>query len=358
MTSGLGTKELDVTASVKAADLATANLEIAVTNSESASNKLICLRISPDHVGDIASLGFKVVSIANNHALDFGVDGLRDTLSNVKTTGLLPVGAGENLSESLMPVTMEAAGRRVAIIAASTTLPNSSAAGPTSPGIAPVRVVNRYRIDGVTMDESPGMSPFVETQAVGSDVESLCVAVRNCAGEADLVAVHMHWGVPMGWVAPIQDEIADYQRPLAHALIDAGASLIIGHHPHVVQGVEFYKNAPILYSLGNFVKHKIEAVKGREEIHPPYRMASLLGPWNKIGCLALIEWAPSAESPNCSFLILQFDENGEPHLADKTAGEALQVRLNDQCRTWGTSVALRTDESGAYLDFHQSSDGQ
>lgn len=349
MTTGLKTRDIDVLGSVKSADLATANLEVVVSESRAAADKFICLRMSPEHIDDVQSLGFKVMCVANNHSLDFGVEGLRDTISTCKGAGMLPVGAGENIADSLRAEIVETGGKRVAFLAATTTLPNSSAAGPSSPGIAPVRVINRYRIDGVTINESPGMSPYVETEAVAGDVERLCAAVKASAEQADLVVVHLHWGVPLGWVAPTQDEIADYQRPLAHALVDMGADLIVGHHPHYVQGVEFYKNTPILYSLGNFLKHKIEAVGGRDGVHPPYKLSSLRGYWNKIGCLALLGWDGSAGRPTCAFEVVQLDEHGEPQRADRQTGEALADRLKNQCASWGTAVQLEQGADGRIL---------
>ncbi|CAM5423180.1 hypothetical protein FALB51S_02545 [Frigidibacter albus] len=286
MSGALTTRSQPILDRLRDADLATSNLEFVVTGSRAAADKFICLGMSPKHFADFTSLGFRVVSVANNHALDFGVDGLRDTLAQVRAAGMLPVGGGETLAESLAPSVQVAAGMRVAVLAASATLPNSSAAGPHSPGIAPLRIINRYRMDGVTVDESPGMSPFVETEVVAGDLEALKSAVRSARAEADIVVLHLHWGIPLGWVAAVQDEIAGYQRPVAHALIDAGASLIVGHHPHVVQGVEFYRGVPILYSLGNFIKHKIAATGGRDGIHPAYRIASLRTEWNRIGALA------------------------------------------------------------------------
>lgn len=350
MSSGLVNTSLNSLESVCEADLATANLEFVVTASAATADKFICLKVSPEHMDDVVSLGFKVVSVANNHAMDFGVDGLRDTLVAVRSAGLVPVGGGENLDEALKPAIVTASGKRIAIFAATSTLPNCSAAGPHSPGIAPIRVINRFRLDGVTIDESPGMSPYVETEAVALDVQRLCNAVTRCAKEGvDQVVVHLHWGVPLGWVAATQDEIADYQRPLAHALIEAGATLIVGHHPHYVQGVEYYRDVPILYSLGNFVKHKVKGSVGREGIHPQYRMNSVRGYWIKIGCLALIDWDDIAKKPRCRFLVLQLDEAGEPHLADRATGQALLDRIEEQCASWGTAVSLIEDEQGRVL---------
>lgn len=346
MLSAVSGKDAAIYASVAKADLATANLEMVVTDSEAATDKFINLRLPPRYMDDVTSLGFKAMCVANNHSLDYGVGGLYDTLEFTRQAGIIPVGAGKNVAESVRAEVIESNGRKVAMLGASATLPNSSAAGEHSPGIAPIRVINRYRIDTVTIDESPGMSPFVETEAVAPDVERLCAAVRACAGEVDHVVVHLHWGVPLGWVVQTQDEIADYQRPLAHALIDAGANLIIGHHPHYVQGVEFYKDTPILYSLGNFLKHKLSVTGDKQHIHPPYKMSSLRGYWNKVGALAQIEWNAPGQRPVCKFEILQLDDNGEPHRATRETGQAMLDNMKEQCAGWGTSATLEEGPDG------------
>ena len=116
-----------------------------------------------------------------------------------------------------------------------------------------MRVRTRFETDVSITDEQPGTSPYVHTEVVGGDLAQAVTAVRDARGRSDVVVVSVHWGVPPGWAAPFQGVLAGYQRPAAHALIDAGADLILGHHPHTLHGVEIYKDRPICYSLGNFI---------------------------------------------------------------------------------------------------------
>lgn len=351
MSSPLTTDLCHISQSIKGADFATANLESVVTDSQSAADKFINLSMESELFPQFVRIGFDSLSFANNHALDYGIEGLRDTLRVASEHKVRVVGAGENLAESVLGQIMERGGRRVALIGACSTLPNASAAGPHTPGIAPLRVHYSFRIDSTTLDESPGMAPYVETRAVVADLERICEAVTCRKQESDLVIVHLHWGVPLGWAAATQNEIADYQRPVAHAIIDAGANLIIGHHPHVVQGVEFYKSAPILYSLGNFIKHKIQAGPGRDGIHPPYNLSTLQGEWNRIGALAEVTWRSTDNQPECRFHILQLDDRGEPSPAPSHTARAVAQRIAEQSAAWGTGMEVQADDSGASIVF-------
>lgn len=221
--------------------------------------------------------------------MDYRFEGLEETCQALDDAAITHVGGGKNVSESFQFAMKEKSGTKVAYIGVTTTLPNGSGAGLSRPGLAGVRVFTKYIIDTVTIDESPGMAPFVETVTYKPDEEVLLQAIRDAKAQTDLVLVGIHWGVPYGWVASTQDEIATYQQPLAHAIIDAGASAIFGHHPHVVHGVEFYKDAPIFYSLGNFVFSNsiVEPGDGGETI------LIIAGRLCNPGCLISVPWRRS-----------------------------------------------------------------
>jgi len=164
----------------------------------------------------LADAGFNVVSLANNHTLDFGAEGLAQTIEALDAVGIAHAGAGVNLKEARRPVILDVQGRRVAILAYSVTLPEHFYAEANKPGTA-----------------------FAHEAYVRSDI----IAART---QADIVLVSFHWGQEGKTV------LRDYQVQLGRAAIDAGATAVIGHHPHVLQGIEHYKDGVILYSLGNF----------------------------------------------------------------------------------------------------------
>lgn len=202
------------------ADLAIGNLETALTDGDDKLvDKQYRFRNPPHKVAPaLAEAGFDIVSLANNHTLDYGYAGLRDTLAALERYGIRHHGAGGSRAEARRPVVFElAGGRRAGFLAYSNTFPREFWAGETRPGTA-----------------------FGHQAHVRADVAAL--AERG----VEVIVVSFHWGRER------QTELRDYQPLLARTAIDAGADLVIGHHPHILQGVERYKDGVILYSLGNF----------------------------------------------------------------------------------------------------------
>ena len=140
----------------------------------------------------------------------------------------------------------------VAFLGASSTLGPLSAAGSNRAGVAPIHVSESYHVDPAASMEQPGSAPYVHTRAWQEDIDRAVAAIDNVLYDVDLIVVAMHWGVPPFWRPRFQDGLADYQIEVGHALIDAGADVIVGHHPHSLQEVEIYRGKPIFYSLGNF----------------------------------------------------------------------------------------------------------
>jgi poly-gamma-glutamate synthesis protein (capsule biosynthesis protein) len=204
------------------------------------------------------------------------------------------VGAGHDLAGALTPAVLEAGGMRVAFMGLATTLPVGCAAAEDRPGLAPVRVTTSYVADAAGLDETPGIAPFVETRAWPGDVAAAVSAIAAARRQADACVVAVHWGVPNGWVAQFQDPLAMYQRPLAAALVHAGADVIVGHHPHVLQGVELIDGRPVFYSLGNFVFHTlrvgVQPVLRRPD--PAYSWRSLRSKANLDSAIAVVALEP------------------------------------------------------------------
>ncbi len=199
-------------------DVVVGNLEGPLTVSDEVFvEKAFVLKASPDIAAALADAGFNVLTLANNHIMDYGYRGLADTLDALEGHKLGHAGAGTSLDEARRPAVLETKGVKVSVLAYSNTLPKVFYAGSDSPGTA------------------RGLVKYVKED------------VRRAAHKADIVVVSFHWGEER---APFPK---DYQRVLAHAAIDSGAKLVIGHHPHVFQGIERYKDGLIFYSLGNFV---------------------------------------------------------------------------------------------------------
>jgi len=207
---------------LRSADIAAANLETAVTAlaGEKPGLKTYEFRSDPDALPAFREAGFDLVNLANNHTLDFGADGLRDTMKHLEASELLHVGAGETADEAYAPVYIEKNGLRVAIFGFTRVIPDTSwKVGAKKLGLADTYNYTR---------------PVQE--------------IEKAAAEADVVIVLTHWG-DEGTQEPHPQE----QVELGRRFIDAGADLVVGSHPHVLQGFEKYGGGWIAYSLGNFI---------------------------------------------------------------------------------------------------------
>jgi len=205
---------------MRAADLVVVNLECCVSDRGrrwDAPGKPFHFRAPPSAVELLALLGVGCVTLANNHALDYGPEALLDTLDHLASAGIAAVGAGPALDEARRPVILDAAGLRVAVVGA-TDHPADFAAGPARPGVA-------------YADLAAGVP------------EWLLAAVRDAAAHADAVLVTPHWG-PNMTRAPVP-----HVRRAAAALVEAGATLVAGHSAHLPHGV----GGRVLYDLGDFL---------------------------------------------------------------------------------------------------------
>lgn len=237
-------------------DYAIANLEAAVTRFGAPAEKLLAARSDPGLLIQLRDCGFNLFTLSNNHIMDYGSQGLADTLTTIDNIGLERVGAGLDWDEAVQPIIVKLPGKpQVSIVNFSCTLPSGSAAAPDRPGVAPIRVTQNHQVDPVFIQEQPGTAPWVETYIREQDERAVLSKISHCHCEGGIVIAIIHWGVPPHWQAPFQGYLATYQRPLARRLINAGAHAVVGHHPHVLHGVEIIEGSPVFYSLGNFLWH-------------------------------------------------------------------------------------------------------
>jgi poly-gamma-glutamate synthesis protein (capsule biosynthesis protein) len=198
-------------------DLVFANLEAPFGMQDSAYPKTYTFQVSPDLVQVLQAGKINVVSLANNHILDFGTEALKETMQLLAKHQIKYSGAGMNLSEARKPAIFEIKEKKIAVASYSLTFP-----------------VEFWATD------SSGGTCFPSHTFFYKDI-------RRFKEENDLLVISFHWGGEL-LTAP-----KEYQLELAHKAIDAGADLILGHHPHVIQGLEIYKGKLIAYSLGNYV---------------------------------------------------------------------------------------------------------
>lgn len=197
------------------ADLATANLECVLTAQGEPMDKSYLIRAHPRWSQTLVDAGLDLVTLGNNHALDFGPAGLDETLYTLEAAGIATVGAGPSQEIARSPELFDLNGVRVAVLGYAAARWNGSADVPATDRLA-----------------------WAQPAAVQADIS----AVRD---QADLVVVLLHAGTEYATI-PSSDQVA-----VAHAAVDAGADLVVGHHPHVTQTVEQYRDGLVVYSLGD-----------------------------------------------------------------------------------------------------------
>ena len=242
-----------VYAIIDGSDFGLGNFEIPLTDKGSAVEKLLNIKAAPGIGKSLSVLGLDLVTVANNHAVDYGWEGLEQTVEVLRASGLRVVGAGRNIEEAQKPDVATVAGTKIGVIAFSCLLPTGMSASPMRPGISPIHVNTSYEVDPYYQMEEPGDISVVKvrTQARESDVSAAASAVRALKQRSDVVIVTIHWGFGSG------EDLAEYQMPLARSLIDAGADIIHGHHPHAIHAVGFHKGKPILFSLGTLIGQQV-----------------------------------------------------------------------------------------------------
>lgn len=202
---------------LQSGDAAIANLEAPFTEAGEPFEKKYNFKVPPKYAPGVKSAGIDVVTLANNHIMDFGETGLMTTLQSLDSAGIFHCGASANLEKAHEPAVVEVAGKTVAFFGYSMTFPKEFYAQPDSSGTA-------Y-----------------------PQPELLQAHLKKWEKLADFSVVSFHWS------AEKLDTPKDYQIYFAHLAIESGADLVLGHHPHILQGLEIYQNKLIAYSLGNFV---------------------------------------------------------------------------------------------------------
>jgi len=206
-------------------------------------------RLKPELAGVFGDCGFDVVSVAGNHGLDWGEEAFFDTIACLEAQGCKTVGGGRNLAEARRPVVIERKGVKVAFLAYCSILNHGFAAGPNKAGVAPMRVHTYYE----PVEYQPGIPPRVVTIPYAEDMAAMKADIAAAKKIADTVVVSQHWGIHF-----VPKVIAGYEVTVAEAAFEAGADLVLGHHPHVPKAIGVHNGKVCFYSLGNFIMSRPE----------------------------------------------------------------------------------------------------
>lgn len=211
-----------VLTTMQSADIMMANNEFPYSDRGTPTpDKTYTFRADPKDAHIMKDMGVDIVGLANNHAYDYGPDALIDTIDTLNDIKLPFVGAGKNIAEASHPVYFHANGHVISIVAAT----------------------QIERLGSPDTKEATADSPGVLRTL---DPKKAVAAIEEAAANSDFTVMFVHWGTES------TDLVEKSQRDLARAYVDAGADLIIGAHPHVLQGIDYVDDVPVFYSLGNF----------------------------------------------------------------------------------------------------------
>jgi poly-gamma-glutamate synthesis protein (capsule biosynthesis protein) len=279
-----------VSSHLAAADLTVGNLESPLSSRGTERiEKDVRFRGDPRGVEGLAASGFDFLSLANNHVLDWGPVALADTVSLLQRSGIGFAGAGANRAAAWAPAVAKRRGASVAFLSFSHILPPGFVATKDSAGLAQGR----------------------------NNMDAVVVAIQEAKKTNDYVLVSFHWGVEYA------DDANGEQVRDARRAIDAGADMVLSHHPHVIQAVERYKGRVIAYSLGDFVFDHYSRKTGEAFI-----LDAELGP-NGIGAVRITP--------------VYLDANGKPEFVKGSAARTILERLKTISQKRGTTVTVAGD---------------
>ena len=293
----------------RAPDLLIINLETSITSSDEYwPDKGINYRMHPDNIAVLTAAGIDFCSLANNHVLDWGYPGLRETLEVLRKAGIRSAGAGRNLEEAERPAVLPIGRGRGRVIALSY--------GMRSSGIPPEWAASENR---------PGVNLL--TAMSDQAVREIKEKIETVRRPGDIVLLSIHWGGNWGYAIPAA------HRAFAHRLIDqAGVDIIHGHSSHHVMGLEVYRNRPIFYGSGDFL-NDYEGISGYEEYRGDLGLMYFVTMEPSTGRLVRLQLVPSR--------IKQFRIN-------KGSGREvrwLQDVLNRESREFGIQTAVTPENS-------------
>jgi poly-gamma-glutamate capsule biosynthesis protein CapA/YwtB (metallophosphatase superfamily) len=317
---------------IQATDLRFGNFEPPLSERGTPAEKLAAIRSHPSVAQDFNRLNFDIVTLANNHVTDYGPDALADTIRIFDDLGVRHVGAGPTLDDAVAPAIIEHNGVRLGFIAFTCLAAPNARATDGKPGVAAIRVHSGYEVDPLWEIEEPGepLMVTIRTRADDTDTRFALARIADLRSRVDFLCVSLHMGYGGA------NELAEYQRPLSHAVIDAGADAIFGNHTHAVQGIELYNGKPILYSPGTFI--------GRQE---PFDTTTMSDSMLKIvaqlspdGYVARLRVSKDGSS-SLELLPISVDDHGLPLLAEGEVADRIFARVRAHSAKLDTPVELR-----------------
>lgn len=317
----------------------------------------------PSNVPAIGRAGFKVLGLANNHALDAGHRGLYEMYGHFAAAGITQTGTGRTLAEARQPAISKTGDLTVATLAYASFFPRGYEALDDWPGLAPMRAFNHYR-ERLPNVWSAGTPPIITTIPHEEDVANMQSDIVAAKAVADIVVVLLHGG---DYKHPFV--LSDHEIRTARFAVDCGADVIAAHHHHVLRGMEWYKGAPIFYGLGHFV-FDLENFRGPKEImtdgtalnpeiDESYDLAPRIGwpllPWHRDARMTALAWVSVEDGivEAAGFLPCMINKEGQVYPVEpaSAAGKQVLAYIETGCRTEKLGTHFNIDTSTRFAGF-------
>ncbi|MBI4332828.1 MAG: CapA family protein [Chloroflexi bacterium] len=306
-------------------------------------------RAHPDNVKSLLFAGFQVVAHASNHCFDYGPDALLETIEVLRRNNLQVIGVGKDIAEARQPAIVERKGVKVGFLDYNSVLPVEYEAREGKAGCNPIRVSTYYE----AQEYQAGTPPKVITVPNEGDVRLMEEDIRKLRSQVDVLVLVLHWGIHA-----IPGVLATYQPAVGYRAIDAGADIIIGHHAHLVKGIEVYKGKAIFYSVGNFAQetpHHLKPppgafVKRMSGVYRKYEVESgserYSGPHDKAYSMMVKCIAGKQGIAGVSFVPVWINQRAEPEILSRSDARFKEVvgYIDRWSKELGTSLSVEGDE--------------
>jgi poly-gamma-glutamate capsule biosynthesis protein CapA/YwtB (metallophosphatase superfamily) len=269
--------------------------------------------------------GYHAIGNANN--VNYGEEAIRSSLRRLDEVGISHTGAGVNRGAARAPAIVTHGGLRFGFVQRTSVYwPTGHEATDTSPGVAVLAGRTAYeamlhtRRPGIPPANRPGVPPAIITWADATSLAEFTADLRALRSRAGIVVASHHWG--------LFEEVLDYQIEIAHAAIDAGADVVMGHGPHDACAIEMYRGKPIFYGLGSFSFHTGHG--GRAH-----------GDW--VGMLARVTFDDSALA-EVAFSLVRHNERNETYICDPHLDKGAVEQITRRCEKFGTTLTVSGSE--------------
>jgi poly-gamma-glutamate capsule biosynthesis protein CapA/YwtB (metallophosphatase superfamily) len=288
--------------------------------------------VNPVIGGDaLTGAAVRVVGLANN--VNYGDEAILGSISQLELRGIAHTGAGHNLTAASSPAIVESKGVRVGFLQRTSVYwPTHHEAREHSAGVAVIRGNTAYQVPmhkvrpEIPPMNRPGLPPVIVTWAEPKYLQSFQADIAALRARADFVVASCHWGL---W-----EDVLEYMREIAHAAIDAGANIVVGHGPHYSLPVELYKGCPIFYGLGSFSFHT--GHNGRKH-----------GDW--VGMMPRI-WIEGNGIREVSFQFVRHNDQNRTVLCPLSAEQAALEKIVKRSAEYGTKLMPRGEQ--VFVDLH------